>query len=139
MFGVKLGFMFEKVVRSWGTLIFLTVISLSVRGQESSDELIGVYESMGNKFERYSILILSKDNLFIYKYGVGGCQGEIKGKWTIENKKVKLTNDREFLNHKTIVYPDMSLTAWTVKKNGIKPDHLVDSGCVKENQLHRKK
>jgi hypothetical protein len=121
------------------TLILLTIISLNVRGQNSTDGLIGVYESKGNKFERYSILILNKDNVFIYKYGVGGCQGEIKGKWTIENKKVKLTNDQEFLNHGTIVYPDMSLTTWTVKKIGVKPDKLVDSGCVKESQLHIKK
>jgi hypothetical protein len=121
------------------TSIVLTIISLTVRGQDSTDGLIGVYESMDNKFERYSILTLNKDKVFIYKYKVGGCQGEVKGKWTIENKKVRLTNDQEFLNHETIVYPDMSLTTWTVKKIGVKPDNLVDSGCVKENQLHIKK
>ncbi len=117
----------------------MTIISLAFLGQDSNDALIGVYESMDNKFERYSILILEKDKVFIYKYGGGGCQGEIKGKWTIANKKVKLTNDQEFLYHETIVYPDMSLTSWTVKKIGIKPDKLVDSGCLKENQLHIKK
>ncbi|MGF1638992.1 MAG: hypothetical protein ACFCUU_18090 [Cyclobacteriaceae bacterium] len=120
-------------------LILLTIISLHVHGQSSSEGLVGIYESVGNKFERHSILILKKDSVFIYKYGVGGCQGEIKGNWIIENNKVRFTNDQEFLNHQTIFYPNLSLATWTVKKNAVKPDSLVDSGCIKENQIHLKK
>jgi hypothetical protein len=120
------------------TLIFLFISSIGVRGQASYDGLIGVYKSTGDKFEKYSTLTLEKENRFIYKYGAGGCQGEVMGTWTIENKRLKLTNDKVFLNNETIVYPNLSLTTWTIKKTGVKPDKLIDSGCVKDNHLHKK-
>ncbi|MCH7415849.1 hypothetical protein MM213_20280 [Belliella sp. R4-6] len=116
----------------------MTIISFSVRGQDSTFGLIGVYESTQNKFERYSILILEKDKKFIYKYGVGGCQGEVKGTWTIQDKRLEFLNDQEFLNNDIINYPNLALTTWTIKKKGIKPDKLVNSGCVKDNKLHVK-
>lgn len=47
-----------------------------------------------------------------------------------------LTNDNEFLRNKIIDYPDMSLTTWTIRKRGVKPNHIVDSGCVKEKRMH---
>lgn len=117
----------------------MTFGSLNAWAQESNDRLIGVYESIANKFDRQSVLILDKDSRFIYKYGVGGCRGEVTGNWKIENKRLALTNDNEFLGNDTINYPDLGLSSWTVKRNGLKPDKIVDSGCLKDNKLHRKK
>ncbi|AXE18383.1 hypothetical protein DR864_11805 [Runella rosea] len=109
------------------------------KGQSTHDGLIGVYESTSNGFEKYSIIILDKDNRFAYKAGLGGCQVEVKGTWIIEKKKLKLTNDNEFLNKETVYYPNLGLTTWTITRNGIKPDGLVDSGCVKDDKLHRRR
>ena len=117
----------------------MTICIINCLGQDSTDELIGVYESTSNKFERYSVLVLEKDNRFIYKYGVGACQGEVKGKWTIEDKRLKFTNDNEFLDNETIVYPNLGLSTWTVKKIGVKPEKAVDSGCAKDGELHLKR
>jgi len=83
--------------------------------------------------------VLDKDNRFIYKSGLGGCQVEITGTWTVEKKKIKFTNDKEFMDNETILYPNLGQTTWTVKKFGIKPDKGVDSGCVKDGKLHRRK
>lgn len=48
-------------------------------------------------------MILDKENRFIYKSGLGGCQTEVKGTWIVENKKLKFTNDTEFTNDGTIL------------------------------------
>jgi len=84
-------------------------------------------------------MILSKDYHFIYKSGLGGCQVEVKGTWTIKDEKIWFTNDKKFLGNDTSRYPDLSLTTWTIKRRGIRPDELVDSGCVKEDGLFKKK
>lgn len=122
------------------TIILLLALQTTITWAQKSDEkIIGAYYSTANKFERYSILILENDNKFIYKYGVGGCQAEVKGNWRTEGKKLRLTNDDEFLNNDIIKYPDMSLTTWSIKRTGVKPDKIIDSGCVKDNKLHVKK
>ncbi|MBX2970102.1 MAG: hypothetical protein KF803_12090 [Cyclobacteriaceae bacterium] len=118
-------------------IIFLTVDV--VRGQTNTDGLIGEYFSIENKFESFSTMILEKDNRFIYSYGIGGCRGEVKGTWTIRDKKLEFKNDSTFLDNKIIKYPDLGQTAWTVKKIGIQPDKIVDSGCVKSDKLHMKR
>jgi hypothetical protein len=117
-------------------LIFFTTTTF---GQSRHDGLLGTYESIDNGFERYSIVALNQDNRFIYRSGLGGCQVEVTGTWTIENKKLKFTNDKEFLVNNTIRYPNLGLTTWTIKKLGIKPDKIVDSGCVKDDKLHLRK
>lgn len=117
-------------------LLFFTTTTF---GQGGHDGLLGTYESTDNAFERYSIVILDKEYRFIYKSGLGGCQVEVTGTWTIENKKLKFTNDKEFLDNDIIHYPNLGLTTWTIKKLGIKPDKIVDSGCVKDDKLHRRK
>ena len=117
----------------------LILFTTTVSGQRGHDGLLGTYESTDNGFERYSIMILNQDNRFIYKSGIGGCRVEVTGTWTIENKKLKFTNDKEFLDKDTIRYPNLGLTTWTIKKLGIKPDKLVDCGCVKDDKLHRRK
>lgn len=116
-------------------LIFVTTATF---GQGGHVGLLGTYVSTDNKFERYSTIILSKDYRFTYKSGLGGCQVEVEGTWIIEGKKLKFTNDKEFLNNETIRFPDLGTTRWTIKKFGIKPDALIDSGCVKDDKLHRK-
>ncbi len=122
------------------TIIVIILSTLdTTRGQTSTDELIGEYFSLENKFESYSTMTLEKDNRFTYNYGIGGCRGEVKGKWTIENKKIRFENDTSFLHNKTIHYPDLGQTTWTVKKIGIQPDKIVDSGCVKSDKLHMKR
>ena len=68
------------------------------------------------------------------------CQGEVKGKWTIESKRLNFTNDKEFLDNETIVYPKLGLSTWTVKKIGVKPGKAaVEGGCVKDGELHLKR
>jgi len=117
-------------------IIFFTATTF---GQGEHDGLWGTYESTDNGFEKYSIVVLKKDYSFIYKSGLGGCQVEVTGTWTIENKKLKFTNDKEFLDNDIIHYPNLGLTTWTIKKLGIKPDKIVDSGCVKADKIHRRK
>ena len=117
----------------------LVLLTTTTFGQEVHDGLLGTYESTENGFERYSTVVLSKNYRFTYKSGRGGCQVEVKGTWTFENKKLKFVNDKEFLSNETIHYPDLSLTTWTVKKIGIKPDKFVESACVTDDNLHRKR
>ena len=122
------------------TIIVIIISTLdTTRGQTSTDGLIGEYFSLENKFEGYSTMTLEKENRFTYSYGIGGCRGEIKGKWAIEDKKLRFENDSSFLDNKTIHYPDLGQTTWTIKKIGIQPDKIVDSGCVKSDKLHMKR
>jgi len=107
--------------------------------QDDNNGLQGTYQSIDNGFERYSTMILLTDNRFIYKTGVGGCQVKVTGTWTSNKGRLNFRNDDEFLNHSTIFYPNLSLVTWTVKKFGIKPEGTVDSGCLKDDKLHRKK
>jgi len=119
--------------------ILLTLIWVSnTLGQSSRGGLVGVYKSNANSFERYSIMTLEANNRFVYKYGFGGCQGEVKGNWKVVDKKIVFENDTEFLNDSIIHYPNLGLTAWTVKTIGIKPGQTIDAGCLKDNNLHLK-
>lgn len=121
------------------TIIILAFVFCSFYGQKDYNGLIGTYDSRDNRFEFYSIMILQKDNRFVYKYGVGGCQGEVTGNWIVENKKLKFTNDNEFLNNETTFYPNLGLLYWTVKKFGIKPDEKVDNCFFETEVLHSKR
>ncbi len=120
------------------TIVFIFIVSFTVHGQGTYDRLVGVYKAKDNAFEKWSVLKLYGDKRFTYGYGVGGCQDEIKGTWDIKGKKLIMTTDKEYLEDKTIFYPDMSLTSWTIKKNGIKPNGSIDSGCVQETRIHLK-
>lgn len=79
----------------------LVLLTCFAKGQSTREGLVGVYESTG--FDRHSTMILDKENRFIYKSGLGGCQTEVKGTWIVENKKLKFTNDTEFTNDGTIL------------------------------------
>ena len=119
--------------------IILTLLTMVAFSQDDNNGLQGTYQSIDNGFERYSTMILLTDNRFIYKTGVGGCQVKVTGTWTSNKGRLNFRNDDEFLNHSTIFYPNLSLVTWTVKKFGIKPEGTVDSGCLKDDKLHRKK
>jgi hypothetical protein len=120
------------------TTIILVTLN-TTRGQTSTDGLIGEYFSIENKFESFSIINLERDNRFTYSYGIGGCRAEVKGKWKIQDKKLVFKNDSSFLNNKEIRYPDLGQSTWTVKKTGVQPDKIVDSGCLKTDKLHLKR
>ncbi len=78
--------------------ILLTLICVATTfGQSSRDGLVGVYKSNANSFERYSMMTLEKNNRFVYKYGLGGCQGEVKGNWKVVDKKSFLKMMLHFL------------------------------------------
>jgi len=117
------------------TFILIFFAALTARGQQRHDGLIGAYQAKGG-FEKYSILVLKADKSFTYEYGLGGCQGEVEGTWIVKKNKLILTNDNEFLGKEIAVHPDMSLTSWTIKKKALKPDGMVDCGCVKETRKH---
>ena len=121
------------------TIILTLIWTIKSYGQTSQDGLIGVYASSENKSERYSVMTLEPKNRFTYKYGLGGCQGEVKGQWKIINKKIAFENDPSFLNDSIVHYPNLGLTSWAVKTIGIKPEQMVDTGCLKEDNLHFKK
>ena len=138
------------------SLIFLTFfISF---GQIKTDELNGIYYSVDNKFEKWSIIELQENGIFKYKYGLSACQAEITGTYSVENKKIKFKNDKEFRKKyleaerdsliKTDstfigvgipIYPDLSLTEWKIKKNSIKPISEIDCGCIIEKGKHKKR
>jgi hypothetical protein len=119
--------------------IILTIWIITSYAQLSEDGLIGIYKSNGNQFERYSIMMLEPNNRFVYKYALSGCQGEVKGNWKIVDKKIKFDNDPSYLNDSIIHYPNLGLTTWTINRMGIKPEQIVDSGCMKEDNMHFKK
>lgn len=121
------------------TILFLFLVSFNAHGQGANKRLVGTFAPKNNAFEQWSVLTLQGDQRFTYNYGVGGCQDEISGTWDVKGKKLIMTNDKKFLNHDTIFYPDMSLTTWTIKKKGVKPNGSVDSGCIKETRLHSKR
>lgn len=119
-------------------IILVLTFANSVFGQSTVNGLIGIYESRDNAFERFSSMILSEQNRFTYKYGAGGCQGEVTGTWKVENQQLIFENDPQFLNNGIIFYPDLSLTSWKIKRIGIQPNDDVNTGCLKETGLHIK-
>jgi len=138
------------------SLIFLTFfISF---GQNKTDELNGIYYSVDNKFEKWSIMELKENGVFKYKYGLSACQAEITGTYSVENNKIKFKNDQKFTKKyleverdsliKTDstfigigiqIYPDLSLTEWKINKNSIKPISEIDCGCIVEKGKHKKR
>ena len=101
-------------------------------------------------------MTLGPQNTFIYSYGIGGCQGEVTGTWTINNERIKFKNDDEFktdsIGYVNLVvndtltlkiskpfYPDLSITDWKIKSKSLIPIGIVDSGCLTERGRHRKK
>lgn len=112
--------------------LFISISScLNLRGQVAENGLVGNYYSSENKFEKFAAIELKKDGTFEFKYALGGCQNEIIGLWTIENKKLRFKNDLEYRN----ALPDLSLFLWTVKKNGIRPDGEINCGCLKTKKI----
>jgi len=121
--------------------IIFTLVAFSGKvsfAQSSQDKLVGIYSSNANKFERYSVMSLEADKRFTYKYGLGGCQGEVKGTWEISDRKVKFKNDLVFTSDSIVLHPNLGLSTWSVNGRGIRPDQAVDSGCLKEDNLHLK-
>ena len=83
-------------------------------------------------------MTLETNNRFVYKYGLGGCQGEVKGNWKLIDKKIVFENDAAFLNDSIIHYPNLGLTTWTVKTIGIRPEQAIDAGCLTDDNVHLK-
>jgi len=127
-------------------------------GQNKTEELNGIYYSVDNKFEKWSIMELKENGVFKYKYGLSACQAEITGTYSVENNKIKFKNDQEFTKKyleaerdsliKTDstfigigipIYPDLSLTEWKIKKSSIKPISEIDCGCIVEKGKHKKR
>lgn len=127
-------------MRVLGIVFLLTCFSQGLIGQWSphANELAGVYQSKKDKFERYSIITLKDNGQFTYEYGLGGCQGKVKGSWKVVGREVQFKNDSEFSKNSTIVYPDMSKTNWRATKIGIKPIAPVNSGCLEVAGTHLK-
>ena len=123
-------------------LIFCFSISFFGQNSEQKKDLLGVYNSQNNKFEKWSIIELKDDGKFIYKYGLSACQAEITGTYIVEKNIISFKNDSQYLNNNhekfSPIYPDMSLTKWVIKQNFIKPKKIINSGCVKEKGKHFK-
>ena len=101
---------------------------------------------------------LTENGIFKYKYGLSACQGEITGAYSINNNRIRFKNDTEFMKEYLeserdsliksdstfigigiLIYPDLSLTEWKIKKNSIKPISEIDCGCIIEKGKHKKK
>lgn len=121
------------------TFILIAVsTNISYSQTTGSDKLIGIYNSNGNKFERYAAMKLEPNSRFIYKFGLSGCQSEVKGTWKVINKKIVFKNDSTFLSDSLIRYPNLGLVTWSIKTIGIKPDQAIDLGCFEEDHLYLK-
>ena len=132
------------------------LFSIELFCQTKDYNVIGIYKSEKNNFEKWSIMNLKSDYNFIYEYGIGGCQGIITGKWRIENKRIKFINDNQFINNEnnkpneenkesseidnlTPYYPDLSLIDWKFNGKIIKPISPIDCGCLIVKEKHKKK
>ena len=134
-------------------IIFFTFL-LSF-GQNKTTDLFGIYYSIDNEFEKWSIMELRENGIFKYKYGLSACQSEVTGTYSVENNRIRFKNDREFtkeyLEHERDslnsifpgigipIIPDLSLTEWKIKKNSIKPISEIDCGCIIEKGKHKKR
>ena len=134
----------------------LLLITLTSFNYQKSEKIEGVYYSVDNQFEKWSIMELSDDGTFKYKYGLGGCQSEVTGKYFINNKSIRFKNDEIFtetylekqtdslkeidstLAGITPFSPDLSLVDWEIYKNAIKPVSKIDTGCIVEKGKHIK-
>lgn len=141
------------------TILSILILTFLISfGQNKKTELNGTYYSVDNEFEKWSIMELQENGVFKYKYGLSACQAEITGTYSVENRKIRFENDREFTkkyleserdslikSDSTFngigipIYPDLSLTEWKIKKNSIKPISEIDCGCIIEKGKHRKR
>ena len=133
-------------------LIFLS--SFLSFGQNKQTELSGLYYSVDNEFERWSIMELSENGTFKYKCGLSACQSEVTGTYSVEKNQIRFKNDKEFTKEYLEkerdsldsifpgigipIIPDLSLTEWKIKKNAIKPISEIDCGCITEKGKHKK-
>ena len=124
-------------------------------GQNKTNNLIGIYYSVDNEFEKWSIMELRENGIFKYKCGLSACQSEVTGTYSIENNRIRFKNDREFTKEYleyerdsldsifpgigVPIIPDLSLTEWKIKKNSIKPISEIDCGCIIEKGKHKKR
>ncbi|WOK07741.1 hypothetical protein RT717_03770 [Imperialibacter roseus] len=137
-------------------ITFCNLIALLGTGPAwaQTTDVAGTYYSGNNGFENWSIVQLSADGTFTYSYGVGGCQGIVKGSFMVVGSRISFTNDKEYLSGQsnqptssdsltvfvgTPVYPDLSLTDWRIGKRFIKPLDTVDAGCIRESSKHRRR
>jgi hypothetical protein len=122
-------------------LVLRALLCVSVAVQPDQ-KVVGTYYCVSDRFEQYSRITLKPEGVFMYTAGTGGCQIEVTGRWRAEKNKLYLINDKEFqsnsadTSHYYSFYPDMSLTAWTISLNALKPLHPVNSGCVVANKKH---
>lgn len=122
-------------------LVLCAMLSVSVAIQPNQ-RIIGTYYFVGDRFEQHSRITLKPEGVFMYSAGAGGCQVEVTGQWRAERNKLYLVNDKEFQNNPADTsryhsfYPDMSLTAWKISLNALKPLHPVSSGCVVTSKKH---
>ena len=119
-------------------IIFFILISFNASSQlRVAGSISGRYISTDSKFEKSSELLLDSDSAFIYSYILGGCQDKINGTWTIKNGNIVLHTQ---VKDAAVKYhtPYLNNTVWTIKKNGVKPQEIIDNGCFKEGALHVK-
>ena len=134
----------------------LIIIYIFVFGQKKEIRL-GNYNSVDNKFEKWSILLLQKENRFVYKYGQGGCQGEVTGSWIKKGNYLLLENGSEYINNEnnktdllqvndTLAmeiplpfYPNPGKVKWKIKGNSLKTEDEIDTGCFYEKGIHKLK
>jgi hypothetical protein len=141
------------------TILSILILTFLISfGQNKKTELNGTYYSVDNEFEKWSIMELQENGVFKYKYGLSACHAEITGTYSVDNRKIRFENDREFTkkyleserdslikSDSTFIgigipiYPDLSLTEWKIKKNSIKPISEIDCGCIIEKGKHRKR
>lgn len=100
-------------------------------------ELVGVYVSKKNKFEKWSILGLNENHIFNYKYGLGGCQDKIEGIWDYHYKTVILSLHPKY---DTVFYhvPNLDQSEWKITNRGLWPTKKIDNGCFIEEGKHLK-
>ncbi|NHN25427.1 hypothetical protein FIA58_007040 [Flavobacterium jejuense] len=133
-----------------GLIFLLLVIIFPSFNYQKNEKIEGIYYSVDNKFEKFSIMKLFDNGTFQYSYGLSGCQGKLTGKYFIDNKRITFKNDEIFtevylekqtdsLAKITPFYPDLSIVDWKIYKNAIKPISKINTGCIVEKGKHLKK
>ena len=123
---------------TWSLLIVL-IIFLTPHSTEIK-KIEGVYYTHGKIIS--SELSIKSDNRFEYFYRLGGCQGTVYGKWKLNEKRLILNADDEFLRIPSkeypAIYPRFETFVWKVKRKGLRPTKEIDTGCFQIKRLHRK-
>ncbi|NME72968.1 hypothetical protein [Flammeovirga aprica] len=124
------------------TIVLLTLLLLPI--PSVNQKVIGTYVMIDRKgLEQHSTLTLKNNYDFIYSYGVGGCQGEVKGKWSInDNQLLEFKSEIDFnsssSSNLTPCYPDLNSGHWKVTKRGLVLQKVMDCACWKVKGLHQK-